>query len=68
MKRSCFRSIDSFRSTVGAAATRLRMPTSAYSGRAEMPERPVRRDSVTVSLSLPRQEVMPIPVMTARRM
>src|SRR5213079_1708651 len=48
--------------------TWLRRPISAYSGLKRMPGRLARRLAETVSLSLPKQETMPRPVITTRRM
>src|SRR3954462_15174824 len=48
--------------------TWLRRPISAYSGLKRMPGRLARKLAETVSLSLPKQETMPRPVITTRRM
>gem|GEM_PF-5927834 len=66
MKRSCLRSMCASRSICGTPATWLRKPISANSGMARMPERPARSAAVTLALSLPMQETMPVPVMTTR--
>src|SRR6476659_8163529 len=66
MKRLSLRSICASRSMSGTPATWLRMPSSAYSGMKEMPGFSARNDSVTLALSLPRHETMPMPVTTTR--
>src|SRR6476619_3512546 len=66
MKRLSLRSICASRSMSGTPATWLRMPSSAYSGTKEMPGFSSRRDAVTLALSLPRHEPMPLPVTTTR--
>src|SRR5690606_19857604 len=67
MKRRSLRSIRPSRSASGLPATWLRRPIPANSGMATMPERWVRSDSLTAAMSLPRQETMPLPVTTTRR-
>src|SRR6218665_15307 len=68
MKRGCLRSIGASRSIGGTPATWLRMPNSLNWGMARMPERPARSDCVTVAMSLPMHETMPVPVITTRFM
>src|SRR5690348_10776115 len=67
MKRRALRSMAVSRSTCGAPATWLRRPSVAYSGMARMPERPSRKACATSSGALPRQDTIPIPVTTTRR-
>src|SRR5690606_17538460 len=67
MKRLSLRSMAAARSISGTPATRLRSPSSSYSGTKRIPARPSRRDADTVSRSLPRHETTPIPVTTTRR-
>src|SRR5471030_790754 len=62
------RSINSSRGRSMEPETWLRRPISAYSGLKRMPGRLARRLAETVSLSLPKQETMPRPVITTRRM
>src|SRR5690606_25719714 len=68
MKRRTLRSISSSRLRSTEPDTWLRRPISAYSGLKRIPGLPARRLAATVSLSLPRQETMPRPVITTRRM
>src|SRR5690606_8898276 len=68
MKRRSRLSTWAAMSMVGRPSTWLRKPFSAYSGENTMPERPVRRLSVTSSALLPMGETIPSPVMTTRRM
>src|SRR5690606_17579679 len=67
MKRRSLRSTATSRSMSGRPATWLRKPSSVYSGMALMPERPSRKDCRTWSWSSPMHEMMPMPVMTTRR-
>src|SRR6476659_7966606 len=66
MKRLSLRSICASRSMSGTPATWLRRPSSAYSGMNRIPARRSRSDAVTVAMSLPRHETMPMPVTTTR--
>ena len=52
----------------GIPCTWLRNPCSAYSGAKTIPERPARSEASTSVTLLPMGEMIPIPVMTTRRM
>ena len=66
MKRRTLRSICSATSRSSLAATLQRSPISLKSSLKAIPDLHSRKDSVTVSLSLPKQETIPIPVITTR--